>query len=105
MQKMSTVPAERSVMKENSELDIISSYPNTQNISRTETIDQGDIKISGDIELQKTIEGNAHFHQLGWKRLTVVLIVNAIALGSLGIPSAFASLGMVVGIVLCLALG
>ncbi|ORY69109.1 amino acid transporter-like protein [Pseudomassariella vexata] len=50
-------------------------------------------------------QGNAHFHRLGWKRLTVVLIVEAIALGALSIPSAFATLGMVAGVILTVVLG
>ena len=54
---------------------------------------------------QKTIECDAHFHRLGWKRLTVVLIVNAVALGCLGLPSAFATLGMVCGVILCVGVG
>lgn len=35
-------------------------------------------------------EGEAKFKQLGWVKLTVCLIVEAIALGSLSVPSAFA---------------
>ncbi|KAM0268080.1 hypothetical protein ACHAQH_010053 [Verticillium albo-atrum] len=58
-----------------------------------------------DLEKQKAAEGSAHFHRLGWKRLTIVLIVEAIALGSLSIPSAFATLGMVAGVILCVGLG
>lgn len=58
-----------------------------------------------DLEKQKTAEGNAHFHRLGWKRLTIVLIVEAIALGSLSLPAAFASLGMVAGVICCVGLG
>ncbi|KAG6006721.1 hypothetical protein E4U54_000120 [Claviceps lovelessii] len=58
-----------------------------------------------DLEKQKTAEGNAHFHRLGWKRLTIVLIVEAIALGSLSLPAAFASLGMVAGVICCIGLG
>ncbi|KAH9896290.1 transmembrane amino acid transporter protein-domain-containing protein [Xylariomycetidae sp. FL2044] len=50
-------------------------------------------------------QGDAHFHRLGWKRLTVVLIVEAIALGSLSMPAAFASLGMVAGVILTVGLG
>lgn len=46
-----------------------------------------------------------HFKQLGWKRLTVILIVEAIALGSLSIPSAFAALGMIAGTISCVGLG
>ncbi|KAF7523255.1 hypothetical protein G7054_g11817 [Neopestalotiopsis clavispora] len=58
-----------------------------------------------DIEKQKSAQGNAHFHRLGWKRLTVVLLVEAIALGTLSIPSAFATLGMVAGVILSVGLG
>lgn len=50
-------------------------------------------------------QGTAHFNRLGWKRLTVVLIVEAIALGSLSIPSAFATLGMVAGVICCVGIG
>ncbi|KAH7564446.1 N amino acid transport system protein [Bipolaris maydis] len=50
-------------------------------------------------------EGSEKFHRLGWKQLTVCLIVEAIALGSLSIPSAFATLGMVPGTILCVGLG
>ncbi|KAF2130540.1 hypothetical protein P153DRAFT_375265 [Dothidotthia symphoricarpi CBS 119687] len=50
-------------------------------------------------------EGSEKFHRLGWKRLTVCLIVEAIALGSLSIPSAFATLGMVAGVIMCVGLG
>lgn len=57
------------------------------------------------LEKQKTQEGEAHFHRLGWKRLTIILIVEAIALGSLSLPAAFASLGMVAGVICCVGLG
>lgn len=50
-------------------------------------------------------QGTAHFKRLGWKRLTVVLIVEAIALGALSIPSAFAMLGMVAGVILTVGIG
>lgn len=50
-------------------------------------------------------EGEQKFHKLGWKRLTVCLIVEAIALGSLSVPSAFATVGMVGGVILCVGLG
>lgn len=68
--------------------------------------DGGSIKEGcTDIERQKTAEGNAHFHRLGWKRLTIVLIVEAIALGSLSLPHAFATLGMVAGVFFSIGLG
>ncbi|KAJ6084858.1 hypothetical protein N7499_004487 [Penicillium canescens] len=69
--------------------------------SEGEVIDQTDRKP----EHALTVEGNERFHRLGWKRLTIVLIVQSIALGSLSLPSAFATLGMVAGIILCLGLG
>ncbi|KAK4152325.1 transmembrane amino acid transporter protein-domain-containing protein [Chaetomidium leptoderma] len=58
-----------------------------------------------DYEKQKMAEGEAHFHRLGWKRLTVVLIVTAVALGSLSLPGAFATLGMVAGVLLAVGIG
>jgi amino acid permease len=58
-----------------------------------------------DSERQQILEGDAKFHRLGWKRLTVISIVEAIALGSLGLPSAFATLGMVAGVIMTIGLG
>ncbi|KAK9855386.1 hypothetical protein MYU51_002879 [Penicillium brevicompactum] len=58
-----------------------------------------------DPEIQGILEDEARFRRLGWKRLTVISIVEAIALGSLGLPSAFASLGMVAGVILTIGLG
>ena len=49
--------------------------------------------------------GIKRFNRLGWKRLTIVLIVEAIALGSLSIPSTFATLGMVPGVICCVGIG
>ncbi|KAK3684622.1 hypothetical protein LTR37_020086 [Vermiconidia calcicola] len=65
-------------------------------------------RSDADLELDNTTslaEGEMKFHRLGWKRLTVCLIVEAIALGSLSIPSAFATLGMVPGVILTVSLG
>lgn len=50
-------------------------------------------------------EGIQKFSRLGWKRLTVVLIVEAIALGTLSIPSAFAKLGMIAGVICTVGIG
>lgn len=58
-----------------------------------------------DYEKQKAAEGEAHFHRLGWRRLTIVLIVTAVALGSLSLPGAFATLGMVPGVILTVGIG
>ncbi|KAJ5634399.1 hypothetical protein N7528_002241 [Penicillium herquei] len=49
--------------------------------------------------------GMEKFNRLGWKRLTIVLIVEAVALGSLSIPQTFATLGMVAGVICCVGLG
>ncbi|KAF7189804.1 N amino acid transport system protein [Pseudocercospora fuligena] len=55
---------------------------------------------------QSTIhEGQQKFNKLSWQRLTVCLIVEAIALGSLSVPSAFATLGMVPGVIMTVGLG
>ena len=51
------------------------------------------------------IEGEEKYHRLGWKKLTICLIVEAIALGSLSIPSAFAAVGMVAGVLLTVGIG
>lgn len=45
------------------------------------------------------------FKRLGWKKLTICLIVTAIALGSLSVPAAFAAVGMVAGVLLTVGLG
>jgi len=50
-------------------------------------------------------EGEQKFKKLGWMKFTICLIVEAIALGSLSIPSAFASVGMVAGILLSVGIG
>ncbi|KAM5351074.1 hypothetical protein ACJ41O_003797 [Fusarium nematophilum] len=65
-------------------------------------------KMVGEVtewEKRKTIAGNKKFHRLGWKRLTIVLIVQAIALGALSIPAAFATLGMVAGVLCSVGIG
>ncbi|KAJ5683528.1 hypothetical protein N7462_006693 [Penicillium macrosclerotiorum] len=49
--------------------------------------------------------GIEKFNRLGWKRLTVVLIVEAVALGSLSIPQTFAKLGMVAGVICSVGIG
>ncbi|KAJ5919755.1 hypothetical protein N7454_009590 [Penicillium verhagenii] len=58
-----------------------------------------------DLETQRAIQGSRNFHRLGWKRLTVILIVEAIALGSLSLPAAFATLGLVGGIIATVGIG
>ncbi|KAI0518391.1 transmembrane amino acid transporter protein-domain-containing protein [Xylaria bambusicola] len=65
----------------------------------------GQVRELTDVEKARMQDGEAHFNRLGWKRLTVILIVEAIALGSLGMPAAFATLGMIAGTILCVGLG
>ena len=64
-----------------------------------------EVASARDLEHQIATDGHAHFNRLGWKRLTIVLIVEAIALGSLSLPSAFATLGMVAGVILTVGIG
>lgn len=54
---------------------------------------------------QKKIQGDKIFHRLGWKRLVVVLVVECIALGCLSLPGAFATLGMVGGVISSVGIG
>lgn len=65
----------------------------------------GEVAEWTDLEKRKAAEGHDKFHRLGWKRLTVVLIVEAIALGALSVPSAFAALGMIAGVIMCIGIG
>lgn len=71
------------------------------------TMKQGlshDVRPS-ELEAHGEREGNAKFSQLGWKRLTILAMVEAIALGSLGLPQAFATLGMVAGVLMSVGIG
>ncbi|KAK7753829.1 hypothetical protein SLS62_004195 [Diatrype stigma] len=66
-----------------------------------------DTEVVGQVSDISALEkaGSAHFKRLGWKRLTTVLIVEAIALGSLSMPAAFATLGMVAGVICSVGIG
>ncbi|RYP61505.1 hypothetical protein DL771_010114 [Monosporascus sp. 5C6A] len=79
--------------------------PLAQNASFDNAEVVGQITDISGLERAKADEGHAHFSRLGWKRLTVVLIVEAIALGSLSMPGAFATLGMVAGTLVCVGVG
>lgn len=59
----------------------------------------------GDLDKEKSADGSDRFNRLGWKRLTIVLIVEAVALGALSLPGAFAKLGMVAGVICTIGLG
>ncbi|WAO96568.1 Aa-trans domain-containing protein [Fusarium falciforme] len=62
-----------------------------------------DVEVSQHKQL--AAQGNAHFHRLGWKRLAVVTIVEAVALGALSLPGAYHTLGMFPGVFLTISLG
>lgn len=57
------------------------------------------------LEVATIHHGEAKFSKLSWQRLAICLIVEAIALGSLSLPSAFATLGMVAGVILTIGIG
>lgn len=83
--------------------------------SRDESLESGKGKKGGrmmglddgnELAITTTIErGEQKYNRLGWKRLTICMIVEAIALGSLSIPSAFATLGLVPGVIITVGVG
>lgn len=62
-------------------------------------------ELENDRIKQIAAAGDAHFHRLGWKRLAIVTIVEAVALGALSLPSAYHTLGMFAGVFLTITLG
>lgn len=62
-------------------------------------------ELDNDQMKQLAASGNAHFHRLGWKRLAIVTIVEAVALGALSLPKAYDTLGMFPGVFLTITLG
>ncbi|KAG6019729.1 hypothetical protein E4U41_003127 [Claviceps citrina] len=62
-------------------------------------------EVTQDRLKQIAVAGNAHFHRLGWKRLAVITIVEAVALGALSLPAAYHTLGMFLGVFLTIVLG
>ncbi len=77
----------------------------THNSSLDDVDVVGQVSDLSTLEKAKVDQGNAHFKRLGWKRLTVVMIVEAIALGSLSMPAAFATLGMFAGVLVSVGIG
>ncbi|PWY66782.1 hypothetical protein BO70DRAFT_374700 [Aspergillus heteromorphus CBS 117.55] len=84
--------------------DEIAGEPLSQDTKAHPIRDHGE-KAEIDSERNIYEAGIEKYNRLGWKRLTVVLIVEAIALGSLSIPSSFATLGMVAGVITTVGLG
>ncbi|KAJ5132730.1 N amino acid transport system protein [Penicillium atrosanguineum] len=73
--------------------------------SGSSTFKDKTMKELSDVEHQIATAGEAKYKRLGWKQLTLMLIVEAIALGALSIPQAFATLGMVTGVICCVGIG
>ena len=72
--------------------------------------EKDEFKLEAQVSRQRSraasiAEGEQKYKRLGWKKLTICLIVEAIALGSLSIPSAFATVGMVAGVILSVGIG
>ncbi|CAM1500377.1 Fc.00g095390.m01.CDS01 [Cosmosporella sp. VM-42] len=97
-EKTSLKPAVSSSPESGSEL-------NPDQIERVNATYDRAIGTVTDFEKQKTAEGEAKFRRLGWKRLTVILVVEAIGLGTFSLPSAFATLGVVAGTFCCVTMG
>ncbi|KAK2041189.1 transmembrane amino acid transporter [Colletotrichum somersetense] len=77
------------------------SWPANDNTMLGETSDEmNDARLK-----QIAAQGSAHFHRLGWKRLAIVTIVEAVALGALSLPSAYHTLGMFPGVFLTITIG
>ncbi|KAF9697832.1 hypothetical protein EKO04_004187 [Ascochyta lentis] len=79
-------------------------YESSDNMADNNMFGEGEVYDSQRMK-QIAADGNAHFHRLGWKRLAVVTIVEAIALGALSLPQAYATLGMFPGVFLTVTLG
>ncbi|KAJ0163989.1 N amino acid transport system protein [Colletotrichum tanaceti] len=76
-------------------------WPANDNTMLGETSDElNDARLK-----QIAAQGSAHFHRLGWKRLAIVTIVEAVALGALSLPSAYHTLGMFPGVFLTITIG
>lgn len=61
--------------------------------------------VSDDYDVSYHEDGSDKFKKLSWPRLTVCLIVEAVALGALSLPKAYATLGMPAGVVLTVTIG
>ncbi|KAH8803378.1 putative amino acid transporter [Xylogone sp. PMI_703] len=98
---MSSTEISSSDLEANKAMDV------TKNEKTLDAVPQYDQKVGDMSEAQMDIciRGEQKFSRLGWKRLTVLLIVEAIALGSLSVPSSFATLGMVAGVICSLGVG
>lgn len=67
--------------------------------------DLGDDAYVSDEAYERAVQGKEAMHQLGWVKMATLLCVEAIALGALSLPAAFASLGMVAGVIVTVGSG
>lgn len=65
---------------------------------------QGEV-VAREYDVSGHNEGVEKFKQLSWVRLTTCLIVEAVALGALSLPHAYATLGLPAGVVLTIGIG
>ncbi|KLT46411.1 hypothetical protein CC85DRAFT_314616 [Cutaneotrichosporon oleaginosum] len=77
--------------------------PDAEHMSKEETVTAVLERV--DYISKVTEDGEAKFHKLTWQQLVVVLIVCAVALGTLSMPLVFMMLGMIGGTILTVGMG
>lgn len=82
----------------------------SKNKEMTTAVAAGGVKANNTVrdygeEEKHIIAGELRHHRLGWQKLTICMIVEAIALGTLSMPKVFASLGMVAGVLITVGIG
>lgn len=65
----------------------------------------GDDAYVSDEAYDRALRGKEAMHRLGWVKMATLLCVEAIALGALSLPAAFATLGMVGGVIVTVGSG
>lgn len=85
--------------------DVAGSEPSSSRAVEHDIFGETSEELDQDHMKRIAAAGDAHFHRLGWKRLAVVTIVEAVALGALSLPSAYSTLGMFPGVFLTITLG
>ncbi|CAO1637913.1 unnamed protein product [Sympodiomycopsis kandeliae] len=67
--------------------------------------DLGEDAYISDEAYERAMQGKDAMHRLGWVKMATLLCVEAIALGALSLPAAFATLGMVAGVLVTVGSG
>ncbi|POR38205.1 Amino acid transporter, transmembrane [Tolypocladium paradoxum] len=98
-------PAPSSIKVQEHGKPAAASEPSSGHMSDNDILGETSDELHDNRLRQIAEEGNAHFHRLGWKRLAIVTIVEAIALGALSLPGAYHTLGMFPGVFLTITLG